>query len=272
MKILAISDIHVNHPENWAALQNLSPQLDAWLIVAGDIADSIEDIEKSFALLVKRFQQVIWVPGNHDLWTLPNDPDGRKGNYKYNYLIELCQKYGVVSPEDSYPIVGSASQKIRILPLFILYDYSFRPTNIGLEQVMDWASEANSGCSDEFFLYPDPYPTRQDWCRARCDLTLKRLEACNDGIPSIIVNHFPLLEEFAYAPLVPRFTPWCGSRSTHDWHLRFNSKVVVTGHMHIPMTRYKDGVRFEDVSFGYPRQRWREKHIDNCLRKIWQFD
>lgn len=272
MKIFAISDLHVNHPQNWAALQDLTDRPDDWLIVAGDISERVSDVESSFALLTERFEQVIWVPGNHDLWTLPNSTDPEKGHYKYSRLIKSCRKFGVISPEDPYPVVGSGDQQVRILPLFILYDYSFRPANIALDQVMNWASEAGSGCSDEFLLHADPYPTRQDWCRARCELTENRLAECNDGTPSILVNHFPMVEEFAYAPLVPRFAPWCGSRETHDWHLRFNSKVVVTGHLHMPMTRYKDGVRFEDVSFGYPRQRPPDRHIDSYLREIWHFD
>jgi hypothetical protein len=48
---------------------------------------------------------------------------------------------------------------------------------------------------------------------------------------------------------------WCGTRRTDDWHLRFNAGVVVSGHMHVRSTKYRDGVRFEEVSFGYPRQR-----------------
>jgi hypothetical protein len=30
--------------------------------------------------------------------------------------------------------------------------------------------------------------------------------------------------------------------------------VVVTGHLHVRRTDWKDGTRFEEVSLGYPRQ------------------
>ena len=62
---------------------------------------------------------------------------------------------------------------------------------------------------------------------------------------------------------------WCGTRRTTDWHLRFNAKVVVSGHLHIRSTKYRDGVRFEEVSLGYPRQ-WRNKAAANgVVREIW---
>jgi hypothetical protein len=43
-----------------------------------------------------------------------------------------------------------------------------------------------------------------------------------------------------------------------DWHLRFNAAAVVYGHLHIPRVTWHDGVRFEEVSMGYPRE-WRRR-------------
>jgi hypothetical protein len=69
-------------------------------------------------------------------------------------------------------------------------------------------------------------------------------------------------------PRIPRFSLWCGTRRTDDWHLRFNAQAVIYGHLHIPGTRWRDGVRFEEVSFGYPKQRVAERPIESYLRKI----
>ena len=38
------------------------------------------------------------------------------------------------------------------------------------------------------------------------------------------------------------------------WHIRFRAELVVYGHLHIPRTTHYDGVRFEEVSLGYPRE------------------
>ena len=52
----------------------------------------------------------------------------------------------------------------------------------------------------------------------------------------------------------PEFAQWCGTERTADWHLRFRAAAVVYGHLHIPRTTWHDGVRFEEVSLGYPRE------------------
>jgi len=39
---------------------------------------------------------------------------------------------------------------------------------------------------------------------------------------------------------------------------RFGAVVAVYGHLHIPRTTFYDGVRFEEVSVGYPRE-WRRR-------------
>ncbi len=54
----------------------------------------------------------------------------------------------------------------------------------------------------------------------------------------------------------PQFAQWCGTDRTADWHTKFNAVAVVYGHLHIPRTTWYDGVRFEEVSVGYPRE-WR---------------
>jgi hypothetical protein len=77
-----------------------------------------------------------------------------------------------------------------------------------------------------------------------------------------------LREDLAKLPRIPRFSIWCGTRRTEDWHLRFNATVVVSGHLHIRSTSHRDGVRFEEVSLGYPRQ-WSDLITpDHCVREI----
>ena len=44
--------------------------------VAGDVAERTDDIRWSLDLLRRRFAKVIWVPGNHELWTTPSKLGG----------------------------------------------------------------------------------------------------------------------------------------------------------------------------------------------------
>jgi hypothetical protein len=66
----------------------------------------------------------------------------------------------------------------------------------------------------------------------------------------------------------PEFALWCGTRETADWHVRYRAAAVVYGHLHIPRVTVEDGVRFVEVSLGYPRE-WRARGLpDPVLRTI----
>jgi 3',5'-cyclic AMP phosphodiesterase CpdA len=268
MKLYAISDLHVRAPENREALSRLSPHPEDWLIVAGDVGETPEDLEFAFETLAPRFRQLIWVPGNHELWTLSQSPSAPRGEAQYQRLVSLCQSHGVLTPEDPYPRWPGEGPPRIIAPLFLLYDYSFRPDDVPEQDAVSWAMESGVLCTDESLLFPDPYPSRSAWCAARCEQTRKRLEALPADCATILINHFPLRRHHARLPRIPRFSIWCGTRQTEDWPQRFRAEVVVTGHLHIPLTFWEDGVRFEEVSLGYPRQWLHRRTIDQALRQI----
>jgi hypothetical protein len=86
--------------------------------------------------------------------------------------------------------------------------------------------------------------------------------------PVVLINHFPLKRQLVRLPRIPRFSVWCGTDRTEDWHQRFRAKVVVAGHLHIRTTDWIDGTRFEEVSLGYPNQ-WRSRQgMEAYLREI----
>ncbi|KRV49988.1 metallophosphoesterase [Wenjunlia vitaminophila] len=271
-KLLAVSDLHVAYPENRDIVRNLRPETDEdWLIVAGDVGELVEDIAWTLGVLARRFARVIWVPGNHELWTPRRDPVQLRGDARYRHLVQLCRDLGVVTPEDPYPVWEGAGGPVLVAPLFVLYDYSFRtPTASTKEESLAQAYKAGIVCSDEFLLHPDPYPSRDAWCRARLEETERRLEdACGpDGPASVLVNHFPLVREPTRILRYPEFAQWCGTDRTADWHVRFHAKTVVYGHLHIPRTTWHDGVRFEEVSVGYPREWSRPQHPRTGLKQI----
>jgi hypothetical protein len=103
-------------------------------------------------------------------------------------------------------------------------------------------------------LHPDPYPSREAWCRARVAATEARLAALDPGLPTVLVNHYPLVREPLDILRHPEFAQWCGTDATADWHKRFGAIDMVYGHLHIPRRTEYDGVRFTEVSLGYPRE------------------
>ena len=88
------------------------------------------------------------------------------------------------------------------------------------------------------------------------------------GIPTLLVSHFPLTREPTRVLKYPEFAQWCGTERTADWHLRFGARAVVYGHLHIPRTSWQDGVRFEEVSLGYPEELKQNPERPRTLRQI----
>jgi 3',5'-cyclic AMP phosphodiesterase CpdA len=255
-RLLATSDLHVGYRENRDIVAGLRPETDGdWLIVAGDVAERSTEIEWALRVLSERFAKVLWSPGNHELWTTKEDPVALRGEERYRYLVELARGLGVVTPEDPYPVWDGPGGPVAVAPLFLLYDYTFRVDGVTTrEEALARAYEAGVVCTDEYFLFPDPYPSREAWCAARVAETERRLAACDPDVPLVLVNHWPLVREPTRILRYPDFAQWCGTERTADWHRRFNTAVAVYGHLHIPRSTKYDGVPFEEVSLGYPRE------------------
>lgn len=272
MKLYAISDLHLRYEANRRALEGLRPFPDDWLILAGDVGDTEEQLRFALDILCQRFDRLFWVPGNHELWSLPNRPQAARGEAKYRGLVELCRAYDVRTPEDPYGAwpgdLPEGVQSCRIAPLFLLYDYSFRPDDVAEEDAVSWAGEHEILATDEALLHPDPHDSKAAWCAERCHWTERRLARASEDAHLILVNHFPLRERHAVLPRIPRFRIWCGTRRTEDWHARFRALAVVYGHLHIRSSRVDDGVRFEEVSLGYPRNWSAERGMESYLREI----
>jgi 3',5'-cyclic AMP phosphodiesterase CpdA len=265
-RLLAISDLHVHYPQNRAFVESLPASPDDWLIVAGDVAELFAEVEWALRVLVRRFGTVIWTPGNHELWAHPADPVKLRGDYRYRRLVLLCRELGVHTPEDPFPVWRGPGGPAAVAPLFVLYDYTFLPEPATSQrEALEQAYRVGVVCTDEAYLHPDPFPSREAWCAARLAYTQRRLAGCE--LPTVLASHFPLIREPTRVLRYPEFAQWCGTVHTADWHLRYHPAAVVYGHLHIPRTTYHDGVRFEEVSLGYPRE-WEPRSSPPALRQI----
>ncbi len=271
-RLLAISDLHIGYPENRAYADALSPgDPGDWLIVAGDVGEAFADIGLVLASLASRFAKVIWTPGNHELWTLPSDPVGLRGAARYEALVTVCRRFGVVTPEDEFPVWDGPGGPVTVAPLFTLYDYSFHGGGAdpaataaadgavsGSRRSAALAAARQAGIMpvDEGRLHADPYPSVAAWCRDRVTAAERRLAAV-DG-PVVLASHWPLVRDPVAALRHQEFAPWCGTVLTAGWPARHQALAAVYGHLHIPRTTRHDGVRFEEVSVGYPRE-WQRR-------------
>ena len=149
---------------------------------------------------------------------------------------------------------------MTIAPLFTLYDYSFSLSGDGAAatraRAVALARAAGVAAADEDRLHPDPYPSVGAWCRDRVAASAARLASVTG--PMVLVSHWPLLRAPLTALRHPEYAPWCGTELTAEWHRSFPVTAAVYGHLHIPRTTVHDGVRFEEVSVGYPRE-WQRR-------------
>jgi 3',5'-cyclic AMP phosphodiesterase CpdA len=264
----ATSDLHVRYSANRDAVERLEGDYARdWLIVAGDCGDGPEHLDFVLRTLAPRFARLIWTPGNHDLWCPRDATDRTRGEARYQELVALCRSFNVLTPEHPY-VEWPHAPGTFIVPMFLLYDYSFRPAAVALDDALDWAAATGVMCRDEALLDPAPWPSRSAWCHARCDATAARLDALPSDARTILVNHWPLRYDLARPPRIPRFSLWCGTTRTEDWALRYRASAVVSGHLHFRTTLTRHGVRYEEVSLGYPRDWRQERGLAHYLRAI----
>src|ERR1700744_6444398 len=259
-RLLALSDLHVAHKENRAIVEELRPASPGdWLLLAGDVGEYYPDIEWALTTLSRRFAQVVWTPGNHELWTRKKDPVQLRGEERYARLVELCRGLGIATPEDPYLTWTGDGGPVTIAPVFGLYDYTFRPDGAQTkEEGLAIAYKTGVVCTDEMLLHPDPYPSREAWCQARIAATERLLDQLGSDPPVVFVSHYPLVREPTRVLRYPQFAQWCGTTATAGWHRRYHPSAVVYGPLHIPRVNTYDGVRFVEVSVGYPRE-WRRR-------------
>lgn len=107
----AVSDLHAAVKANGARLDEIQPADPSdWLIVAGDVAEKLELVVDVMETLAARFDTVLWVPGNHELFS--RSSDRYRGREKYDTLVKAMRQIGVITPEDTYPVfAGSPSPR-----------------------------------------------------------------------------------------------------------------------------------------------------------------
>jgi len=268
VKLWATSDLHVGYDENRRAVEALPAHPDDWLIIAGDTGEAPAHLDFVLRTLGPRFTQLVWTPGNHDLWTPASLPPDQRGVAHYERLVAICHRHNVLTPEDPYARWPGDGPARAIVPTFVLFDYSFRPADVARADALAWAAEPGVRSKDEDLLAPDPYASRDDWCHARVAATEARLDELPNDTRLIVANHFPLRRDLAVLPRIPRFSIWCGTTLTEDWHRRYNFEAVVFGHLHLRSSRVIDGVTFEEVSLGYPKQWNQSRGLQHYLRRI----
>ncbi len=251
MRIFAVSDIHVDYEANlnWVKQLSVYDYQEDILILAGDVTDFPAILAEAFQLLRARFAEVLFVPGNHDVWVhRSKETDSFE---KLKLVNHIAREEGVIQQ----PLLMKG---LYLLPLLGWYDYTFGPKTEYLSNAwMDFY-----GCKwqgrDEAWL--------TSWF-----LSQNKLEIPDTARSVITYSHFlPRIDvqpDFI-PPKHQRVYPVLGSSRIDQQIRQCGSTMHVYGHSHVNRHVTIDGVTYINNAFGYPSETRITAKTLRCLTEL----
>jgi predicted phosphodiesterase len=280
MRIFAISDLHVDYPENFEWVEALSriDYIDDVLLVAGDISHEESLVCRALETLNLRFRDIFFVPGNHDLWLRDNTHENSL--VKFNALLARCKEMGIHTGPKHLENGGP-----WIVPLYSWY--------LGPHEGLGSLYVAKRGEDAKLSMWADKravcWPHFEDYLNpANFFLSLNDVRTRDeDHSPVISFSHFlprsELMfwteEEFAATGLKPvdpqpwfNFSRVAGCSKLDEQIRTLGSSLHVYGHQHRNRDRTLEGVRYVSHCLGYPRERdqGRVRDVGQAPLLIWE--
>ncbi len=239
MRLFAVSDLHVDYPDNAQWVQSLSrwDYRDDALIVAGDLSHRPHLLGACLGELAARFARVLFVPGNHDLWVLGEDP-GKTSLDKLDEVRRLAHDHGATTRAWRH---GAT----LVAPLLGWYDHGFGEPGEELKQAwMDyracrWPPGYDAARIAAHLAALDPLPPRKGVART---ITVSHFLPRLDLIPDYVPARHRILD------------PVLGSAGIERRLRALGADLHVYGHSHINRDVVLDGVRYVNNAFGYPQE------------------
>lgn len=239
MRIFALSDIHIDYSGNqqWIAGLSRFDYQDDVLILAGDVSDFLNKLEWCFKSLAACFKQVLFVPGNHDLW-VARDKVTAASLQKFDLIRTLAQDCGVAMQSWQH---GS----LTVVPLLGWYDFSFGlPGKQLLEAWMDfractWPDGFDAAAITAHFLQQNPSTALP---RTQNVISFSHFLPRIDLMPAFI----PQDKRMVY--------PVLGTDLLETQVRQIAPQIHVYGHSHVNQQVAIDGIRYINNAFGYPNE------------------
>ncbi len=274
MRVLAISDLHVDYDQNMRWVMQLSGMdfVDDVLILAGDISDDVQKFKKALSLLRPKFSEILFVPGNHDLWVRRDN--GMDSLEKFYQCLNICASLDIRTGR----LTLKPAYSLTIQPIFSWYEKPEESTaslyfpkkgeDPSLGMWMDrvairWPKSRNFKNAQDFFYeltgsISSPTFTKTDVITFSHFLPRQRLIFPADYIPG---KKYPGYRDPAPAF---NFSRVAGSRKI-DTQLRAMGSVYhIHGHQHRNRFRQIDGVCYLSHNLGYPKERKFAGIVDNA--------
>lgn len=255
--VYAVSDIHTDKRENMDVIREWPRRPNDILLLAGDVSNDPDIVRTTFQLVLERFGQVFYCPGNHDLWL--HKKDGCKDSLqKFRSLEALCEEMGV----RTRPGWADKEESVFIVPLLSWYHAGFDvepdiddESLVPVERMMSdymlcrWPDglSASNGC-DSLARYFD-------------SLNEERAAAIPAKDPSTTVisfSHFLPRQELLPEKRLLYFPPIAkavGSRHLGERIRALAPDLHIFGHTHYGWSSQLDGTRYLQACVAYPRER-----------------
>lgn len=252
MRVFAVSDLHVDYESNaqWVGRLSASDHQEDLLIVAGDVSDSLPRLGWCLTTLARRFRQVLFVPGNHELWVV-RENRGKTSMEKFDEVRDVVDASGA-------SMEPFRAEGLSILPLLGWYDHSFGVVTEELKGIwMDYRA-----C-----LWPEGY--------AEAEITA-HFTSLNErwvepqGGTVITFSHFLPRIDLMPAFISPRarlLYPVLGTPRLDHQLRALGSTLHVYGHSHVPCRAEIDGVTYINHAFGYPSETWIDPKGLACIHE-----
>eukprot|EP00930_Biecheleria_cincta_P069464 TRINITY_DN57201_c0_g1_i1.p1 TRINITY_DN57201_c0_g1~~TRINITY_DN57201_c0_g1_i1.p1 ORF type:complete len:1374 (-),score=273.72 TRINITY_DN57201_c0_g1_i1:412-4533(-) len=258
---VAWSDLHSDMGKNMEHLRTLPICRDTVLLLAGDVASSLETIESSLRLLQSKFGAIFFVPGNHELWV--NKKDSLSSVHKFLAILEVCEQLGV------HTRPAFISDDCAICPLFSWYKdnlvdgFSRDMSNIPFDLQTQWPWDITGRGDTHDAQQPEIADFFSMLNARRLALAPKRAslapyDAGDVGDPTIItMSHFVPRQECYPGPR--RLCGVMGCKEIDQELRSCGSCCHVFGHSHIKCDRKLEGVRYVQNPLGYPNDWHRQE-------------
>ena len=239
MKVFAVSDLHVDYRENLDWIDSLSRDRyrEDVLLLAGDVTDDLRLLGSTLRALKSRFAEVLFVPGNHELWV-----DGGEFSCsleKFDAVMSLCSHEGIRTGVYTKGCVS-------IVPLLGWYDFSFGQPDAFLQRAWRdfracrWPAEFDSQAKicDFFLRQNDRYLSTDNVHVISFSHFLPRLDVMPAAIPEHRRKVYPVL----------------GSARLDHQIRKLQPAIHVYGHSHVNQAIEIDGIRYMNNAYATPKE------------------
>ncbi|WP_320130102.1 metallophosphoesterase [uncultured Sphaerochaeta sp.] len=261
MKVAMISDIHVDVNNSYDIIGSLvqclkehHPQL---LVLAGDISGNIKiTLSTVDAIESRSGVQVLFVPGNHDLWS---------ENFALAPTEEIYSRFC----EDSHCLCSHpfAIGNTVVIGDIGWYDYSFGSSNYNREEFSQMKRNGR--------IWQDSL--KNQWTAdniAKNDFFLHRLEKQmmmqQKAKNFLMVTHMVPIREMT----VPEdqkdwgyFNAFLGSEALEILYKKYPVRYALFGHVHYRQSFDRDNIHWSCRCLGYHHE-WRSSHGPSGLAQI----